>query len=738
MDIRHYPLRRIASVIGASAALANFALTASAKETFFTPPVASFITNAGEPTLRLRLPGGKVEVAQAVMDAARKKHPDAFLLMETTGDLEIRSTALKLDSRTMLVLSPEAGIVAAADCTATALVTITQAELVSISSSGASPATLDGGGHDVIGISVTGGRRINIDQLKLTHCGKAGVDYQGRDAAAVNEASSVTRCFFQTNGNGLRVTGTAGFMCLDNEFNSQGDVALAIDSLTSVVAGNTFSANQVAIRADSNRGIIARNVFSDQTALELTPKSTGNLVTENRGSAENLTVTIGGSRHQIFRNEIRGSVKLAPEAHEILLLGNNDLTTPAPCTGLQVFNPPTFAHPHQNPVVVPGMKRFDLTVKGGTSAKYLIPVIPVDLAVVVEALQHAREAHPSDVIVLTLIGEFVSRNAEGLKLPPNTCVILDGRILADLGAPLDPLWVREAPLSQLILLPESGFCSFSGGKLDGARQAFFPINANTGSTALIEGVKLTAGARDGFNTKGRNRSSPVFLRQCNVYGNNGRGIWAHVASRIHSIGNVCTGNRMDGIDLDAGSVDGTALFNICTANQRHGVFIEEAVSHQVAFGNILNGNGQAGVHVWNEEVKGNTGQNVVASNQCDSNRRGVSAGGRAADITAHGNLFFNNICRNNRLDGIMAGNSNATGNYFSQSVVDHNNEKDILNPASGIFFNGVFKSEEKPPVPVKNDVSGMDKFLETPLPLWATLSAGVLLGLLVARIFRGK
>ena len=46
--------------------------------------------------------------------------------------------------------------------------------------------------------------------------------------------------------------------------------------------------------------------------------------------------------------------------------------------------------------------------------------------------------------MLKLQGEFVSRNPAGLELPPNTCLILEGRILAELGTPLEPAWDRAA------------------------------------------------------------------------------------------------------------------------------------------------------------------------------------------------------------------------------------------------------------------------------------------------------
>ena len=707
----------------------------SAMDHSFATPEAPFVASPDEKVLTLVVSAGTAEAAQLRIDAFRKENPDAMLLLETSGVLEVGSTPLKLGSRMMLRLSPASGISAAATCTADSLIEITNAQWVSISSSGPGPAVLDGGGKALSAIRVIDGGRINFDQLVLSNCGDVGINYQGRDAAAVNEAGSVTRCTFQNNGDGLRVDQTAGFMCLDNSFTGQSGTALSIRSLTSVVSGNTFSGNHAAIRSSSDRGVVTRNEIGDVLALELTPDSTGNLVSENRGTESDLQLTLGGSRNQLFRNDFNGTASATNQAKDILLLGNLGIKTDSSAAALKVFNPPTFGHPHNNPVIVPGMGRFDLSVPGGKSAKKDIPVVPVDLMVVVDALQRARAEHPDDVIVLKLDGEYLSRSGNGLELPPNTCVILEGRILADPGSPLDPIWVREAPLTQLILLPKTGYCSVSGGKLDCGRQAFFPINANTGATTLIEGVTLASGARDGVNTKGRDPESPVFVYRCNVLANNGRGIWAHVATRVHAISNICSGNRQDGIDLDAGSVAGTALFNVSSGNGRHGVFVEEAISHNMVFGNILNGNGQAGVHVWNEEVEGNTGSNIIAANECHANRRGISAGGRASDKTAHGNFFFNNVCRYNRLNGIMAGNSNAKGNYFSQSVVGQNREQDVLTTPDAFFFNQPAASPSKvsPPLPSPAVQGGI---METKVSLWWCVVPSAILLILLLRGLR--
>ena len=662
-----------------------------AAEKFFTPPDAAFVLSPDEEIKQVAVPAGPVDEAQKVIDAARAASPEAFLIIDVQGTLQVDANPLRLGSRMCLRLSPTSAIEADVDTTAPSLISIVNAEFVSVKSTGPGLALIDGGKKQLIGISVSGGSRINFDQLAVLRCGVAGLDYKGKNAAAVNQAASVTRSQFEGNGDGLRIDVTAGFQCLDNLFKNQTGTALTINSLTSIAAGNEFLGNKAAIVSSSDRGVLARNRIGDVAALAITSAGVGQLVTENIGTAKDLQISLAGSTQQLFRNSLQGTATLAPDAKDIFLIGNTGLNVELASPGLKFFNPPTYRQPHSDAVIVAGMGRFDLPVIVGGKLKKgdgeSVP--PVEISVVQEALNAASKERPNDVLVLKLQGEFVSKTLAGLELPPNTCLILEGRILADLGLPLDPPWVRGEPVGQVIMLPKTGYSSVSGGKLDGGRQANHPINAFKGSIAVIENVNLTAGMRDGINTKTRNKEHPMFIYRCNVYGNNARGIWAHVATRVHSIANNCSGNNLDGIDLDAHSIDCTALFNTSNGNRRHGVFIEEGVDHNIVFANVLNDNFGAGVHVWNEEVKQNTGPNVVSANECNGNYRGTSVGGRADDKTSHDNLFFNNVTRYNRLNGILAGNSKAKGNYFTQCVIGQNIQNDINPHADAVFFNTI-------------------------------------------------
>ncbi|MEY4245736.1 MAG: hypothetical protein RLZZ245_3321 [Verrucomicrobiota bacterium] len=688
--------------------LSSIAFKVEAATGFFTPPEAPYLTHHDESVVRIHLPGGAVRNAQQSIDRARKLNPTAHLILEAQSVIKITQNPLLLGSRMSLRFTPSGGLSASNDATTHSLIEIT-GEQISVSSVGIGPALITGSGLPIVGIKITAGARIHIDHLRVENCAGAAILLRGRNSDQVNESCSVTRCSFDQNGVGLHVDQSAGFMCLDNRFTRSRDSALRINSRCSIVAGNHFQNNGRAIESGSDRGVITRNTINDTVTLELTAASSGILVSENRSTSTDLKILIDGKNNQLFKNDWAGSVVLGPTCKKAFLIANPRLVPLTVTPNLSFFNPPTLNNPHQDSIIIPGLARFDLTVPGGkvTVTETNDPVtgkkkstktkaIPVDVAQVQKAVDEAHTANPNAVIVLNLDGEYVSRDPNGLRLPANTCVILKGRILADLSIPTEPQYRKEAPNTQVVLMGSSGFSSFSGGILDAARQAFHPMNATTESINLIDGVTLTAGARDGLYTKGRAAESPVFIYGCNVTGNHGRGIWSHVATRVHSIANVVSNNSMDGIDLDAHSDDGTALFNVCSGNQRHGIFIEEAIRHHVVFGNQLAGNRQSGIHIWNEEVEGNTGSNVVAANVCFDNFRGIALGARAADRTAHGNLLFNNICRQNLDIGLRTGNAHACENYISQTVVWGNQAEDLQNPdsAKAYLFNTDLPDEE--------------------------------------------
>ncbi|MEI8289383.1 MAG: right-handed parallel beta-helix repeat-containing protein [Verrucomicrobiota bacterium] len=643
-----------------------------ATEHFFTPPESPFITAPKETISTLNISAGPVENAQSQINSARQAKADAVLVIHITGKLLVGNTSLILGSRMCLLLEEAGSIAAKPDASAQSLVRIDNAELVSISSAGPNRGVLDGLGRALTGIAVSGSGRVNIDNLSIRGCGVSAITYAGRDAQAVNDAGSVTRCLVQDCGDGLLVTKTAGFMCLDNAFRNNRRTAVSINSPRSIVSGNDSIRNKTGVATTSNHGVITRNTFEDNdSSLNLEAGSTANLVTGNRSLGKTGAVSLSGRNNRIYANAFAASTATMRGGENNLFMNNDGLKIAPSAGGPVIFNPPTSTHPHSNHVIIPGMGRFDLVIPGATN-KYQ----PANLAAARDGLRRARAERPNDVIVLWLRGYYLSHEPAGLELPANTCVILDGVIRADLGLAPDPAFDKKAPLTQVVRLAPEGYCSFSGGTLDGGRQAFHGIVATSAGCALIDGVDIRGAVRDGIHTKGRGAKSPLFINGCSVSANGGRGIWLHVAGDVHALNNVCSGNNQDGIDVDAFATDCTVLFNTSAGNRRHGVFVEEAVTNNIVFANQFLGNNRSGVHVWNEEVPGNTGQNVIAANLCRGNTKGVSVGGRAANRTAGENLLFNNVCLGNRDFGLAPGNSHANGNYFSQSFL-HGNGQEI-------------------------------------------------------------
>ncbi len=634
-------------------------------EHFFTPPESQFIITPNESVEIIELPSGTVEDAQAKIEAGRKMKPDSVFVIHLSGKLVVRKTALRLGSRTCLMLNEGASIVAAADATSESLLEISGAEFVSISSAGSERGLLDGQGRQLAGILVKDSSKVNIDNLSIRVCGAAGISFTGRNPVIFSDASSVTRCLIRECGDGLLASNTAAFMCLDNEFRGNHGEAISMSSPRSVIAGNDFIGNKSGVVSASGRGVIARNLFSkNETALKLEAASFGNLVTENRSRDNAGAVVVDGSENQVFENDLSSAASSKQASGNNLIVNNTDSKLSAVSAALSFFNPPTFNNPHTNQLILPNMGRFDLTIQGATN-RYE----PLDLAAAGAALERARKEHPNDVVVVRMQGYFISRSSAGLELPKDTCVILDGSIRSNPGTERDPIYKKGEPVTQVVRLSADGHCSFSGGLIDGGHQVSHGINATNQSIAVIEGVSIKGATRDGIRTKGRESNYPLFIKGCSVADSGGRGIWLHVAGNVHVIGNTCVANQQDGIDVDAHAIDCNVLFNICNGNRRHGIFIEEAVTNNLVFGNHLLENNRSGIHVWNEEVIGNTGPNIVAANLCRENVKGVSVGGRAADRTAGENFFFNNVCVYNRDFNLVSGNSRATNNYFSQTVI---------------------------------------------------------------------
>jgi len=317
------------------------------------------------------------------------------------------------------------------------------------------------------------------------------------------------------------------------------------------------------------------------------------------------------------------------------------------------FDPPTPERNRKEDVIVAGMGRFDVAVSGkGLDS--------TPLSRVQKTLDEARKTHPNDVIVATLTGLFIAESGPtGLRLPPNTCIVLDGTItVAD--QPNDDESARRR-LTQLVLMPSTGVASIAGGILDGRGRTQHVVNAPGAAVVVLDGVTVRRSGYNGITTKERHHSNrPMFVRGCRVTENFDRGIWIHVCRSVHAIANVCNANGADGIDFDAYGRNSTALFNRCAGNRRHGVFVEEpGTADNTIFGNRLHANRIHEICLYNSSKTKPLFRNLLACNQC-SGRGGISA--RAL---MHDNVLFNNVCYSGELIG---GAWSGKSTYVAQNV----------------------------------------------------------------------
>jgi hypothetical protein len=618
-----------------------------------------------------------VEAAQSQIENCRLENPEAIWVFVLKGKLIVKDAPLVLGTKNFLEFAEGSSIVADEKATAESLIKISQSENLNLYSKSKKGGILKGNVKVTAGVIISKSSRVNIDQLHFENL-SVGVKIESEEATLIHQASSVTRCEFQKIENAVIANKINGFVALDNSFKDIKGTGIAVNSPNATLAGNSFNNVVKAFQFGAENAAFVRNAFINcQTAFETTAESKLAFISQNKNQGNEILIKLEGEKHTLFDNTMAGKISTtatSPANH--LIYKNPNLKTSNEPT-LIVFNPPTSKNPHKDNAILPGMGRFDLEIKGdkGADTKRW-----PDLSSAQKQADEARAQHPQDFIVIHLKGNFAARTPQGLSMPTNSCVILDGTIIADTDSPVSPPYVKGEKPTQLIEFPKEGYGAVSGGKLDANHKTFYCIRTSSGKSdhGMIEDVTMCNGARDGLYTKYRNGKSRLIVSKCNFSNNHARALWAHVSGPVFAVENYLETGGKDGIDLDAYAQYNICVFNTAVKNKRHGVFIEEASHNNIVFGNELNGNLNSAVHVWNEEVTGNTTDNAIVANVCNENRRGLSCGGRAADKISSSNLYFNNECSRNTDYGIITGNKNAQNNYFSQSIVKDNKAGDIL------------------------------------------------------------
>jgi hypothetical protein len=670
------PMRFVLSLLCLSTSLLAVEINPVISDKFYREPNATFAIHPKEVLKKVDLNTVSVEAAQSQIENCRLENPEAIWVFVLKGKLTIKAAPLVLGTKNFLEFAEGSSIVADEKTTAESLIKIEQSENLNLYSKSKKGGTLKGNGKIGTGIIISKSSRVNIDQLHFENL-SVGVKIESEEATLIHQASSVTRCEFLKIENAVIANKINGFVALDNLFKDILSTGITVNSPNATLAGNSFDNVVKAFQFGGENAAFVRNTFVNcQTAVETTAESKLAFISQNKNQGNEVLFKLEGEKHTLFDNTTTGKIATtaASPANHLIYKNPNLKTSNEPA--LIVFNPPTSKNPHKDSAILPGMGRCDLEIKGdkGVDTKKW-----PDLSSAQKQADEARAQHPRDFIVINLKGNFASRTQEGLSMPANSCVILDGTIFADVESPTSPPWVKGEKPTQLIEFPKEGYGAVSGGKLDANKKIFYGIRTSSGKSdhGVIEDVTIYNAARDGVYTKYRNGQARLIVSKSNFSNNFGRGIWSHVSGPVFTIENYVETSGKDGIDLDAGAKYNICVFNTSVKNKRHGIFIEEASHHNILFGNELNGNLNSAVHVWNEEVKGNTTDNAIVANVCNGNRRGLSCGGRDATKLSGSNLYFNNECSRNTDYGIITGNKNALNNYFTQCFVKDNKAGDI-------------------------------------------------------------
>jgi len=632
---------------------------APAGRNFYTAPTGPFIVSRNETVRLITVDSAPAEKLTRALAEARGGDPKTVVVLRISGTVTVKDTPVRIGSRTCVLFGPKARVTAAPG-SAKALIEIADAELVSLSTETPARAVLDAAGRMDTGVEVRSSGKVHLDNLHLIGCTKAGMKYTGRGDETFGDAGSVTRCRIdRCGGRGLVVRKAAQFICLDNVFSKAGSAGADLESPHALVANNQCLACPTGLRVAGVGLVVTRNeIRGNRTGLVLDRAAVGCLVASNDVRDNGVGIVVEGSACAIYSNRMGNRRQFDLRGKGNVIAGHQRVKVPKARTeGNLFFNPPTIGNNHRDKIAS-GLGRHDVSIRQSGQS-------PMPLSQVQATVDKARKDHPKDVIVAHLTGRFVAVDGNtGLRVPANTCVILQGT-MESVTDKMDHRTSDKGRDTQLVLLAAGGVVSFSGGVLDGKNKPFNVINAPGKNVAVVDGVTVRNGGFNGISTKHRGGPGlPMFISRCKVTDNSNRGIWIHVCRNVHAIGNLCTGNGADGIDIDAYGRGSTALFNVCTKNRRHGVFVEEpGATGNTVFANRLHDNRSDEICIYNSSKTKGLGRNLLACNDCSGRKGGTAISLRAL---ATGNVAFNNACGT---AGVTAGLWSSRDNYFAQHIM---------------------------------------------------------------------
>lgn len=606
-------------------------------QNIYKKPAMPFVYKANETILDLTFTNKSIEEVQRCIDNARGKSD--VIRISLKGIFYVTKAPLKLSDKMILFLN-NATIKAANNSNVSALISIEKSQFISISSTG--NGTIDGSGKYIKAFEIINSGKIHIDNIKITSCKKGGVDYVGNGQKIYAEPGSITRCVIADCGEiAVSIVNSFNFIFTDNKvYNAKTGIHLDADN--AVISHNTINNCMNGIEDLSHYETISYNSINKcQKGITLAASCLESFIGNNTIKENELGLELNSTKAKVYNNDCDNRNEVTGNGTKNQLFANKGITiTEGNNVGCEYFNPPLLGNMH-NDLIKVGKGRSDITITD------------VQLKEVRDLINKAHAQHSLDVIVVHLEGTFpTSSEFDSLLVNEDECILLNGTING------------KGNVGKLITFSDNITASISGGTLDGngtngtVSMIFITGNAK----AIVDSVKIINGLHQGI-TK-RNSHAATYIRGCLVEKCGGRGYWQLAADRLFAFENRAWRCDVDGVDIDAYSTNSIIQKNYSCDNRRHGVFVEEGANGNIVLDNILDSN-TTGVSFYNLEVNNNhTSRNLIASNLCRYNIRGISVSAAADNKSTQDNTIFNNTCTNSQDVGI--------GGYFSPTKTKNN------------------------------------------------------------------
>ncbi len=616
-----------------------------AQRMLYTSPNSKFIsTPSGDHAVMVNDTSGSIATLQASINNARVANPTNVIVITLLSNATyvVSTASLALDSRECLVVG-SATIQAANPAVTVPLVQINSgATNVSIAG-----GTFEGSGANIQAIYAPAASRVNLDKVVARNCGLDCILLKGQGNAIYDNEMTVTRCDVSGSSAhaGISIQNSTQTVVVDNNCHSS-SIGIYLSCAWADVANNTCESNSVGIQiAGGNDNVVANNTCN-YNGTGITAAGSGNMiVSSSLGNNSVVGINSSGTGNNFLNN-------LFTSSNAINFLssgsGNNMIAykTNLAASGQNYFYPPLIDNQHNNPTIVNGMGRTDLTISSTT------------IDDVLTQYNAARATHPNNVIVLHLNGTFPVV-ANPLMLQSNTCVLLNGMIQIDSSTTATAA-IQGGTSPKRVCI--------SGGTIDGGNlNGNYGINIASGSMIQVDSVTIQNFGDNSSHHSGSDSihysggSTPYMVTRCFINKSGARAIWSQLsAQKALYADNYCAYTRA-GIDCDSSTFGAVCMFNNCISNT-YGLWYEQSASHNTSIGNVCNYNDRYQFDTGNNAHTPPTEYNSYICNTGMGSVGLVTAAVGTNTFTSH-NFNFNNVIVNATISGQQAGDEN----YYSQN-----------------------------------------------------------------------